>query len=78
MLEGNHKEKVIPSTIEDEVQIIPPLLLAQRVPAFIKTLQDSTLHYNKLWTKRPHSSLGTPFKCEKHPFFEDLSTSLRK
>lgn len=71
--EADSREEVKPSIIEDEVQIIHPPGPAHQVPAFIKTPQDPTPHYNKLRTKRPISSLGTPLNCERHIFSEDLS-----
>lgn len=75
--EGDYTEEEIPIT-EDEVQIIPSPTLPRQFPVIVETLQDSMPHYNKLRMKGHHSSLVTPIKSEKNPFFEDLPNILRK
>lgn len=72
-LEGDHREEIISTMAEDEVQIIPLPVSTQQVPSFIKNLQNSTPNYDKFGPKRHHSSIGTPLKCNKHPFLKDLS-----
>lgn len=72
MSEGDHREEKI-LIVEDKIQIIPRSILTQRAPAFIKKLQDSKASLQQAWNKSHCSSLMTPLKWDKHPFFEYLS-----
>lgn len=68
MPEGDSGEELIPSTIEDEAKIIPPPAQhnkSLRLSRIFKTLRDTIV---SLGRRGIASSLGTPLKCEKHPF----------
>lgn len=71
VLEGALEEVTIPTT-EDEVQVIALPVPMQWSPAFVKTLLDSSLNYDRLRTRRPNLPLMSPLNYEKHPFIEGL------
>lgn len=58
---------------EDKVHIVSHLMSSHQSPMFIKTLLDSSPHYDRLRKKRPFLPTVASLRCEGHPFFEDLS-----
>lgn len=63
MLERGLKEEIV-LKIEDKVQTIPPLGPTQQSPDFVKTLTNSSPHYDKLKIKRYVLSTTVPLKSE--------------
>lgn len=61
-------EKNIPEA-KDEAQVTAPPASTQQSPTFLKTLLDTSPHYDKLETKRPCLPIMSPLKREKDPFF---------
>lgn len=57
----------------EEVQVVPPPMASHQIPAFGKTLLDSSPYYERLKRKRPISTVTAPPSCEEHPFFEGFS-----
>lgn len=50
---GGGLEEEIVFRIEDEVQIVPPSVPSHQIQNFIKTLPDSSPHYDRVRKKRP-------------------------
>lgn len=57
--------------LEEEARVASAPETVERKPAFVQTLNDSSLYYERLWKKRAFPSDAASLSCEGHPFFAD-------